>query len=105
MYAIIETGGKQYAVAPGDKVRVEKLEGEPGHEVTLDNVLLLAKDEQVTVGTPTVAGTKVTGTILSQGRGRKVLVFKMRRRKNYRRKQGHRQAFTEIQVTDIVQSA
>jgi large subunit ribosomal protein L21 len=101
MYAIIETGGKQYAVAPGDRVRVEKLQGDVGAEINFDRVLLVGEGENVTVGTPVVSGAKVTGKILSHGRDKKVIVFKMRRRTNYRRKQGHRQHFTELEVTEV----
>lgn len=101
MYAIIETGGKQYPVAPGDRVRVEKLNGEVGSVVELDRVLLLGDGETVSVGTPTVEGAKVTGRIVAQDRGPKLVVFKLRRRKDSRRKQGHRQAYTELEVTDI----
>lgn len=105
MYAIIETGGKQYAVTQGQRLRVEKLAGDVGGEVDLDRVLLLGDAEAVTVGTPTVDGAKVTGKIVAQGRERKLIVFKYRRRKNYRRKQGHRQYYTEVEVTDILHSA
>lgn len=105
MYAIVETGGKQYTVSPGQRVRVEKLSGEVGGEVQLDQVLLVGDGEDITVGTPTVAGAKVTGTIVSHGRGPKLIVYKLRRRKDSRRKQGHRQDFTEIEVTEISHSA
>ena len=105
MYAIIESGGKQYAVSPGQRVRLEKLDGEVGGEVALDRVLLVDDDGEVSVGSPTVSGAQVTGTIVSHGRDRKVIVFKMKRRKNYRRKQGHRQWYTEVEVTDITRSA
>lgn len=101
MYAIVETGGKQYAVAPGERVRVEKLPGEVGTTLDFDRVLLVGEGEDVKVGTPVVAGAKVTGKIVAHGRGRKVIVYKLKRRKNYRRKQGHRQAFTEVEVTGV----
>lgn len=101
MYAIIETGGKQYPVAPGDRIRVEKLEGEVGTEVEIDRVLLVGSDERVTVGTPTVPGARVSGKIVAQGRGTKLVVYKLRRRKDSRHKQGHRQSYTELEVTDI----
>ncbi len=101
MYAIIETGGKQYPVAQGDRIRVEKLEGDVGSEVEFNRVLLLGEDEKVTVGTPTVPNAKVLGKIVSQGRHKKLVVYKMKRRKNYRVKQGHRQHFTELEVTGI----
>jgi large subunit ribosomal protein L21 len=105
MYAIIQTGGKQYSVEPGQRVRVEKLEGEIGGQIELDQVLLIGADDGVTVGRPTVTGAKVTGTIVNHGRLSKLIVYKFRRRKNYRRKQGHRQSFTEIEVKDIIRSA
>lgn len=101
MYAIIETGGKQYPVAQGDRIRVEKLEGDVGSEVELNRVLLLSEDEKVTVGTPTVPNARVMGKIVAQGRHKKLLVFKMKRRKNYSIKQGHRQFYTELEVTGI----
>ncbi len=101
MYAIIETGGKQYAVSQGERIRVEKLAGDVGSEIELDQVLLVGEGDDIKVGTPVISGAKVTGTILAHGRGRKVIVYKLHKRKNYRRKQGHRQAFTEVEVTGI----
>jgi large subunit ribosomal protein L21 len=100
MYAVVRTGGKQYKVAPEQKVRVEKLPGEVGDTIELDEVLLTS-DEGVKVGTPRVEGARVIGTITEQGRGPKIVVFKLKRRKNYRRKQGHRQDYTEISVDKI----
>lgn len=100
MYAVIRTGGKQYRVEPGDKLRVEKLPGEPGAKLAFD-ALLVADGDKVDVGRPTVAGVKVEGEVVRHGRGKKIIVFKFRRRKNYRKKQGHRQAFTEVKVTGI----
>ncbi len=100
MYAVIKTGGKQYRVAKGDKIFVEKLPGNVGDAITFDQVLFLGGDA-VKLGKPLVAGAKVEGKILEHGRGEKVIIFKFRRRKNYRRKTGHRQPFTTIQVTDI----
>ena len=100
MYAVVRTGGKQYKVAPEQKVRVEKLPGEIGDRIELDEVLLTGGDS-VKIGTPTVEGAKVIGTITDQGRGPKIIVFKLKRRKNYRRKQGHRQDYTEIRVDTI----
>ena len=100
MYAVVRTGGKQYKVAPEQKVRVEKLPGEVGDTIELDEVLLTS-DEAVKVGTPRVEGARVIGTITEQGRGPKIVVFKLKRRKNYRRKQGHRQDYTEIRVDKI----
>lgn len=99
--AIVRTGGKQYRVEPGAVLRVEKLDGEVGGTVELGEVLLLGTGAQAQVGKPLVEGAKVTGTITAQGRGSKVIVYKFRRRKNYRRKQGHRQAYTEIKIDAI----
>lgn len=101
MYAIIRTGGKQYRVAEGQTLRVEKLSGEPGDTVTLDDVLLLGGDGQTRIGTPTLVGARVEARILQQDRAKKVLIFKKRRRKGYTKKQGHRQSFTELKVTGI----
>lgn len=97
MYAIFTTGGKQYRAQVGDTVYVEKLEGEEGTEVVFDQVLMVENK----VGTPLVDGAKVTGTIEKQGRGKKVIVFKMKAKKNYRKKQGHRQAYTKVIITNI----
>ncbi|MEJ2670863.1 MAG: 50S ribosomal protein L21 [Deltaproteobacteria bacterium] len=102
MYAIIKTGGKQYRVTPGDVLRVERLPGERGDEVVLDQVLLVNDGENVQVGQPLVQGATVRTQIVNQGKGKKVLVFKKKRRKNYRRKQGHRQLFTALQIGEIV---
>ncbi len=101
MYAVIRSGGKQYRVSQGGSVRVEKLAGEVGSEITLDDVLMIANEGDVKIGTPTVDGAQVTGTIVAQGRGQKIRVFKMKRRKGYRRTQGHRQDYTEIRVDAI----
>ena len=101
MYAVIKTGGKQYRVAKGDQLRVEKLPGSVGDAVVLDQVLLLGGDT-LKLGTPVVAGAKVEAKIVSQGLGKKLVVFKFRRRKNYRRKNGHRQPFTALQIVNIV---
>ena len=100
MYAVVRTGGKQYKVTPDQRVRVEKLPGEVGDRVELDEVLLTG-GESVEIGQPRVEGAKVVGTITDQGRGPKIVVFKLKRRKNYRRKQGHRQDYTEIRVDTI----
>ncbi len=103
MYAIIQTGGKQYRVAPGDVLRVERLPGERGDAVQLDQVLLVTDDGgQVTVGMPLVGGASVKGEIVRQGKAKKILVFKKKRRKNYRRRQGHRQLFTAVQIQEII---
>ena len=101
MFAVIRTGGKQARVAPGDSIRVEKLEGSVGDTIELSEVLLVADDGEPRVGTPLVAGAKVVGTITAQDRADKITVFKMKRRKGYRRKQGHRQAYTELRVDRI----
>lgn len=100
MYAVIKTGGKQYRVSKGDKIFVEKLEGNVGDAVSFDQVLLLG-GEAVKIGKPLVSGAKVEAKILEHGRGEKVIIFKFRRRKNYHRKTGHRQPFTTLQITDI----
>ncbi len=100
MYAVIKTGGKQYRVSAGDKLRVEKIPGSVGEKVELSEVLFLGGDK-VVVGKPTVAGAKVTAEIVAQDRAKKIIVFKMRRRKNYRRKRGHRQHFTELKITGV----
>ena len=101
MYAVIRTGGKQVRVEPGERVRVEKLAGDPGSEIQFGDVLLVGDDESVTVGTPVVDGASVRGTITAQARHPKIRVFKMKRRKGYRRLQGHRQDYTEVQVDSI----
>jgi large subunit ribosomal protein L21 len=101
MYAVFRSGGKQYRVSQGGSVRVEKVAGEVGSSVTLDDVLMVGQEGDVKIGAPTVEGARVTGTITAQGRGPKLTVFKMKRRKGYRRKQGHRQDYTEIRVDQI----
>ena len=101
MYAVVRSGGKQYRVSPGGSVRVEKLDGEVGSKITLDEVLMIGGDADVKIGTPTVDGASVSGTITAQGRGDKIRVFKMKRRKGYRRTQGHRQDYTEIAIDGI----
>ncbi len=101
MYAVIKTGGKQYKVAAGQKLKIESLPAEVGAEVTLDQVLLVADGDALKVGAPLLAGATVTATVLSHGRGEKIKIFKMRRRKHYRKTQGHRQNYTEIQVVGI----
>jgi len=101
MYAVVRTGGKQFRVEAGDAVRVEKLEGAIGDRVELDEVLLVGGDGDARIGTPLVEGAKVVGVITAQGRGEKITVFKMKRRKGYRRKTGHRQLYTEVHVEGI----
>ena len=98
MYSIFITGGKQYRAAECETIFVEKLEGEAGQEVVFDQVLLVGDK----VGTPLVEGAKVTGTIEKQGKGKKIIVFKMKAKKNYRKKQGHRQAYTKVLINSIV---
>src|SRR3990172_97466 len=98
-YAVILTGGKQYRVAPGDVLHVEKINGEPGTELQFTDVLMAARDGQVHVGSPTVSGARATACIVEQGRAKKILVFKKKRRKKYRRRQGHRQYRTTVRVT------
>jgi large subunit ribosomal protein L21 len=100
-YAVIRTGGKQYRVAPGDFVRLEKLDGELGTELQFTDVLMTSQDGNVQVGNPTVNGASVTVKVVRQGRAKKILVFKKKRRKNYRRRQGHRQYITTVKVTSI----
>ena len=101
MYAVVRTGGKQVRVAPGQSVRVEKLPGQVGDAVELDEVLLVGGEGEPRIGSPLVDGVKVLGKLTDQGRGPKITVFKMKRRKGYRRKQGHRQNFTEIAIESI----
>ncbi|HHX23219.1 MAG TPA: 50S ribosomal protein L21 [Thermoanaerobacterales bacterium] len=101
MYAIIETGGKQYRVSEGDVIRVEKLSAKEGELVELDKVLAVSKDDQLLVGKPWLEEAKVTAKVLQHGRGDKIIVFKYKPKKNYRKKQGHRQPFTEIQIEKI----
>jgi large subunit ribosomal protein L21 len=101
MYAVIKTGGKQYRVAEGDRLRVEKLAGNVGDAVTFDTVLLVGSGDGVKVGAPLVSGAKVQAKITAQDRAKKIIIFKFRRRKNYRRKTGHRQPFTALEITGI----
>jgi large subunit ribosomal protein L21 len=101
MYAVIKTGGKQYRVMQGEYLRVEKLEAEVDSTVEFDQVLLVGEGEDVTVGAPTIDGAKVSAKILSHGRGKKVRIIKFRRRKHHMKQQGHRQHYTEIEITGI----
>ncbi len=101
MYAIVRTGGKQYQVACGDQLRVEKLAGNIGDTVELDDVLLVADGENVVIGQPVVESAKVTAKIAGQGRAKKIIVFKKKRRKGYRLKRGHRQSFTALKIENI----
>jgi len=101
MYAILRTGGKQYQVASGDQVRVEKLAGNVGDTLELDDVLMVAEDGKTTVGQPVLEGAKVTATIAEQGKHQKINVFKRKRRKGYRLMKGHRQAYTSLKINEI----
>jgi len=101
MYAVIKTGGKQYRVMQGEYLRVEKLEADVDSSIEFDQVLLVGEGENVTVGTPTVDGAKVSAKVLSHGRGKKVRIIKFRRRKHHMKQQGHRQYYTEIEITGI----
>ena len=101
MYAVIKTGGKQYKVSAGEKLKVEQLAAEVGAQVVIDQVLAVGSGEQFAVGAPLVAGATVSATVLSHGRGDKVRIFKMRRRKHYQKRQGHRQNYTELFIGRI----
>jgi large subunit ribosomal protein L21 len=101
MYAVIKTGGKQYRVATGEKIRVEKLAAEVGHQVTLDKVLAIGSGAEVSIGSPFIAGATVVAKVLGHGRHDKVRIFKMQRRKHYQKRQGHRQGFTEIEINAV----
>ena len=103
MYAVIQSGGKQYRVESGKQLRVELLGAEVGAAVAFDKVLLVGAGEAVKVGAPYVTGAKVTATVVSHGRGDKVRIFKLRRRKHFQKSQGHRQSYTEVHINDIVQ--
>ena len=102
MYAVIKTGGKQYKVEAGATLKVEKLLGDVGSKVVIDKVLMINDGDTTTIGAPLVAGATVSATVLSHGRADKVMIFKFRRRKHYRKTQGHRQSFTEIQIGEIL---
>ncbi len=101
MYAVIKTGGKQYRVTPGDLVKVEKVDGNIGDEVSFDKVLMFSDGDNVNLGKPYLEDIKVNGRIASHGKNRKVVVFKYKRRKGYRRRKGHRQDFTLVKIEDI----
>lgn len=102
MYAVIKTGGKQYKVVAGERLKVEKIVGDVGATVVIDKVLMISDDANTTIGAPLIAGATVSATVLSHGRADKVMIFKFRRRKHYRKTQGHRQSFTEIQIGEIL---
>ena len=101
MYAVIKTGGKQYRVSAGQKLKVEQIPADVGAEITLDQILMVGEGESVQIGAPLIAGASVKATVLSQGRHDKVKIFKMRRRKHYQKHQGHRQNYTEIRIDGI----
>jgi large subunit ribosomal protein L21 len=102
MYAVVKTGGKQYKVAPGEKLKVEQIPADVGAEVILDQVLMVGEGDSVRLGQPIVTGATVKATVLAQGRGEKIKIFKMRRRKHYQKHQGHRQNYTELRIDTIV---
>ena len=102
MFAVLNTGGKQYKVSQGDLIEVEKLDSDVGDKVTLSQVLMVGEGEKVEVGSPYVSNCKVTGEVVEQGKSAKIIVFKKKRRKNYRRKNGHRQLFTQLKITEII---
>ena len=102
MYAVIKTGGKQYRVAAGEKIKVAQIAADVGQEIVFDQVLAVGNGAELKVGTPLVSGATVTVTVLSQGKHDKIRIFKMRRRKHYQKRQGHRQLFTELQIGAIV---
>ncbi|NLY44874.1 MAG: 50S ribosomal protein L21 [Tissierella sp.] len=102
MYAVIETGGKQYRVQEGDTLYVEKLNAEVGETINFDKVLILSKDGELQAGKPFVDGVKVEGSVLDQGKAKKIIVFKYKAKKNYRKKAGHRQPFTKVKIEKIV---
>jgi large subunit ribosomal protein L21 len=101
MYAIIRSGGKQFRAEPGKTIRVPSLAVEPGEKVTFDDVLVAATDDGLQIGSPSVNGAAVTGEVVRHGKDKKIIIFKWKRRKNYRRKAGHRQDFTEVRINDI----
>jgi len=101
MYAVIKSGGKQHRVVEGEKLKVELLNAEPGQSITLEDILMVVNGDNIQIGTPVVAGAKVTAEVLGHGRHDKVRIVKMRRRKHYRKQQGHRQWFTELKITGI----
>ncbi len=101
MYAVIKTGGKQYRVAAGEKIKVEQIPADVGAVITIDQVLMVGEGESVKIGTPIIDGAKVTAKVIAHGRGPKIKIFKMRRRKHYQKHQGHRQNYTELEISGI----
>ncbi len=102
MYAVVKTGGKQYKVAVGEKLKVEQIAADIDSQIVLNEVLMVADGDAVAIGAPLVAGASIKATVVSHGRGEKVRIFKMRRRKHYQKRQGHRQNYTEIRIDEIV---
>jgi large subunit ribosomal protein L21 len=102
VFAVIKTGGKQYIVKPGDRIKVEKINGEVGDTVEISEVLLVNKDGDLKIGTPVVEGAKVVASIIEQGRSRKIIVFKKKAKKGYKRKKGHRQYYTLLEIKEIL---
>jgi len=100
-YAVIKTGGKQYRVAAGEKIKVEQIPADVGSEIIIDQVLMVGEGESVKIGTPLVSGATVTAKVISHGRHDKIRIFKMRRRKHYQKRQGHRQNYTELEISGI----
>ena len=105
MYAIIKTGGKQYRVSPGEKIKVEKLDSETGGQVELSEVLAVGKGQDMEVGSPLVQGARVKATVVEHGRGRKIMVYRFKRRKGYHKKQGHRQDYTLLKIDEVLKGA
>lgn len=101
MLAVIKTGGKQYLVSPGDKIKIEKIEVKQGEEVVFDQVLLMEKNKKLEIGTPLVKGAKVKAKVIDQAKGKKVIIFKYKPKKRYKKKAGHRQPFTEVEIISI----
>ncbi|RLB10497.1 MAG: 50S ribosomal protein L21 [Deltaproteobacteria bacterium] len=101
MYAIIQTGGKQYKISPGDEIKVEKIDAEPGSMITIDKVLAVSTDEGLEIGRPYLENRKVKAKLIRHGKGKKIIVFKFKRRKNYKRKKGHRQLYSVIKIEEI----
>jgi len=105
MFAVIKTGGKQYLVSPGDKIKIEKIDKDEGKEITFDQVLLVMKSKIVKIGTPLVKGAKVKAKVLKQDRAKKIIIFKYKAKKRYQKKMGHRQPFTEVEILKILLSS
>ncbi len=105
MFAVIRTGGKQYLVAPGDKIKIEKIDKPEGGEVTFNQVLLAVKNKSIKIGAPLVKGAKVKAKVLKQGKAKKVIIFKYKAKKRYQKKMGHRQPYTEVEILEILLSS